>query len=518
MTELMKKLFYIIIALVAVACFASCEKENPVVTPAKKLAVVSSDLAFESTGGTGTIVVEAEEAVSATSDKPWAQVSVSGKTITVTCGAWTQLESRNAKITVKSGNESLDITAIQTGVVFYLDGTQLSDDLILTGKGNTYNLPFTANTSITDVKSNADWLAASWDNASNSLIVTTQDNTEMATRHGSVSVTLGNTIMEYSVVQYPPFVETKDWSMSYVKKTESATQFKCAVKASHGYYAPDCISAGEYASVNMEGPAFIEHVMVPRLIKDIEDAIQYYGGRYGWTSFLYDKDATLNFSLLDDGDYVGIMVGFDKDGYPTGYYSISEIYVGDVEVTLTPYQKWVGNWKLSGKNIEGAAYEEIIQIMADPNDVDESGAAKETSLIVRGLCSKNQEAAGVTVASGNGDMYLTYDKETQSITFTGQNGTKKFTNSDKGDNCSLQLISMYVKAGATSYTNVTGGSFMQAVMNEDGRTTTITVLDRSAGLPYKAFRMRLLNASGSAYTIGGNAATISLDGISLTKQ
>ena len=51
----MKKLLYIFAALVAVAAIASCNKENPQPS-VKKLTVVSSDLNFNSSGGSGTIV------------------------------------------------------------------------------------------------------------------------------------------------------------------------------------------------------------------------------------------------------------------------------------------------------------------------------------------------------------------------------------------------------------------------------------------------------------------------------
>ena len=127
-----------------------------------------------------------------------------------------------------------------------------------------------------------------------------------------------------------------------------------------------------------------------------------------------------------------------------------------------------------------------------------------------GLCSKNQTAAEVADPEV-GKMRLIYTADDESITFYGQDGTKTFTNSTYGSGAKMQLISMYVKAGATSYTNVTGGRFLKAQMGADGKTTTLTILERSADLPYKAFRMRLLNAAGSAYTMGGNAATIAID-------
>ena len=219
MTERMKKLIYILIALFAVAFIASCGKEEPVTSPSKKLSVVSSKLAFECTGGIGTIVVEAEEAVSATSDKDWAQVSVDGKTITVTCGEWTRLESRNAKITIKSGKESLDITAIQKGVVFYLDDYEMTQTAISLAKAGDAEIVFSSSAPISEVKSTVDWLEANLDNASGKVLLHVTENTGMGTRHGTFIVRVGETSKEFSVAQFPHLVTTPDWKMSFSEST-----------------------------------------------------------------------------------------------------------------------------------------------------------------------------------------------------------------------------------------------------------------------------------------------------------
>ena len=72
-------------------------------------------------------------------------------------------------------------------------------------------------------------------------------------------------------------------------------------------------------------------------------------------------------------------------------------------------------------------------------------------------------------------------------------------------------MSMYVKVGATAYTNATGFDIMSATL--DGESAAqITVLERSAGLPWLVARIRCLNAENSAYTTtGANDASIKLD-------
>ena len=65
--------------------------------------------------------------------------------------------------------------------------------------------------------------------------------------------------------------------------------------------------------------------------------------------------------------------------------------------------------------------------------------------------------------------------------------------------------------GATAYTNATGFDIMSATL--DGESAAqITILERSAGLPWLVARIRCLNAAGSAYTTtGANDAGIKLD-------
>ena len=209
----MKKLIYIFAALVAVVVIASCKKENPYQPRVKTLSVVSSDLTFSNAGGTGTVVVEAEGSVSATSEKTWAQVSVSGKTITVTCDPWDQFETRNTKITITSGDESLAVTAIQQGVVFYMDGAAITDDFVMSSTSEEYVYSFTSNTEVS-AESNSDWLTVTYDEEAKTISITPEENTEMKTRHGSAPLSVGAEGKTCPVVQYPPCTQTEVWSLA----------------------------------------------------------------------------------------------------------------------------------------------------------------------------------------------------------------------------------------------------------------------------------------------------------------
>ena len=497
----MKKLLYILIALAAVACFAACEKETPVSTP--KLAVVNSNLDFDCSGGTGTIVVEAEGAVTAASDKPWAQVSVSGNTISVTCGAWTGLESRNAKITLTAAGETRAITAIQRGVVFSLDGVLMSEGLVFTGAGKEHSYPFTTSTPVTEVTTGDDWFTVSCDNATGAISIVTSDNTDMATRHGSFVVTVGDARMEYKVSQYPPFKETKDWSMSLVSTGEESTVLKATVKAANGYYFADYAKPSAIAkAASVE--AFVETVLVPSIRTDMNNAIVAYSYRYGYTSFLSNKTADWTFDPIPDGDYVGFMIGFDKDGYPTGWYSATDIFIGEV----TPYMKWLGTWSVP----KASGTPETWTI--EKKEEDKSYWVSGINGLNPGVYTDNDFRAEMKFDAKTGEL----------VVAVWENTAVTWTDASRGT-CNTLLTGNYTNvAGSTYYNSGVGNVIARLKLSADGGSATVTPASVTSGGAPATFHnirwyARYTTSSGSRSGFGWTGVETPISaGMVLTKQ
>lgn len=116
----MKKILYFAI-IACLAGFASAcsddSMDNPYATD-DALAVISNDVMIPSKGGSGTIVVDGQGTVTAESSLSWCTVSVSGNTITVSASENNSIESRNAVISIRSGNKSTQVVAYQDGLVF----------------------------------------------------------------------------------------------------------------------------------------------------------------------------------------------------------------------------------------------------------------------------------------------------------------------------------------------------------------------------------------------------------------
>ncbi len=117
----MKILLNIILFISLGIFLSSCEKDTGVDVPDGKLKVIESNILFEQEGGTGFIKIESEENISATTEQEWITISVSGKTVNVSVGVNKNIGGRNGIITIKAGNEKVDMSVIQLSSVFYLE-------------------------------------------------------------------------------------------------------------------------------------------------------------------------------------------------------------------------------------------------------------------------------------------------------------------------------------------------------------------------------------------------------------
>lgn len=503
----MKNLFRIFSCIaLASALFVSCDiwpKDEPVepVVVNDGLSVVSCDLEYLPEGGTGTIVASKSSSLAAVSDKTWCSVSVVGATVNVTVAPYTGKESRYSKITLTSGDETTDVTICQFGEV--VGGLSDLGDITAPVEGDVVKVPVKLNVPI-KLETVESWIHPSYEN--NLITIVVDPNSEPMTRMGTVRYEAGSVSGFFEVTQYPEFKRAADWTLALGDVPYKYPYFEPTVIATvpgSDYYYLAFYPASE---VPTDVASWIFAEVAPKMRNELIAKVEAAPGS-SFVSYLSSGNTSQVFGGQQMGDAYIIAVGFGSNGLVSGKYQFQKVTIAD---TRPMYYKWTGKWTLSGKAIDGSAYTETVELLVDETDVDADGKQLEKYLVARGLGSKNAIAAGLVPGEGYEDVYVIVNDD-YSITFYGQNCGKKFTHPDRGAGCYLQLISMYIKAGATSYTNVTGGKFMTLKMRDDLKTTDITILERSAGLPFKAFRYRLVNSSGSAYTIGGNAATISLD-------
>ena len=186
----MKKLYSLIALLAAVTLFTACGDDDATYSPTPKLEVTAVDVLFEPEGGQGSITVNTASGLTATTEASWLTLTVSGNQVTATADANNTLDGRSAKITLQADGAQAIVTATQKGSVY---GVILSDDLLqIADTANSLTAIPVFHSGAVTVESLTDWLSASFDEESSSIVVTGQANPDKASRTGYVAFATAN--------------------------------------------------------------------------------------------------------------------------------------------------------------------------------------------------------------------------------------------------------------------------------------------------------------------------------------
>lgn len=112
--------------LLAACAIAACAKTNDDSANDHRLPLVESKVTFTSAGGSGSIVADTGAALTAEADKTWCKAAVSGNKVTVTVDANNTIESRAARITLRSDGRSNAVSVYQSALDIDLSATALS--------------------------------------------------------------------------------------------------------------------------------------------------------------------------------------------------------------------------------------------------------------------------------------------------------------------------------------------------------------------------------------------------------
>ena len=441
-------------SLLALVAFASCRRQEAEPLDWRtKLQVVESDLVFTPVGGTGTITLNST-GVTATSDASWCQTSVSGDKVSVTVSEWGGLESRYTKVLVSKDGETVSVPVAQTGV--NLGGIEIESEISLKGAAATFTYPCTANTAIT-ATSEEGWITPVLEE--DELKISVAANPDKAVRFGTVTITVGDVVKEVSVTQYPVFENTSDWVVTY--EGEGTSQGKTysvlanTVTADLGMYTFSVSTPAAFAASGLSEADYV-YEMALSLAEEINEVValyNQYGYPYTFSSFMLEGSDWDYITLLDKGDYIAYAIGFDEDGYPTGWYTADQIKVGE----LTPYQKWLGKWNVPRN---------------DGTDVWIVEQKEENkSFWVSGIGGKSAD----TFATGAFRAEVPFDAETGQMVFTVVDNTGiTWTDSSRGEMHAL-LSGRFVDPSdeKTYYTSKVNTVIARATLSSDGLTASL---------------------------------------------
>ena len=327
----MKKYIYLIFAaLSALLLLSACQEEKEVVVKKPVLKVVSSDVIFGVEGGQGTIVVEADAAVSVTSERPWVQTSVSGNTITVTVSELNPSpQSRYSRLTITAGSDKTYVTVHQFGEVF--DGMKMSD-VTVANTGTTMRYAFKANMTV-NVTADQPWVHCEMDEENEGILIVTVDKHEgFGTRFATVSFTAGTHSGSMKITQEPTYGEIAGWK---VEDTDGRFVFPDQIDvikvtppadmASVPYYW-GVMDPGELVGKNI--PAFIRELATST--KEAADA--------GQITLCKGSDSDELQNLPSTAKAVIFL--FDDQNYPTGQYALVDFSVPDRGPVKTLVDGW----------------------------------------------------------------------------------------------------------------------------------------------------------------------------------
>ena len=202
---------------------SSCEKETGVDIPEPKLKVTEADVIFETQGGDGFIKVVAPGAITAESSGDWCTVSVSGTTVNLTASENIGLGGRTAVITIKSGEEKIDVTAVQTSSIMWFKEF-IDSSLGYTADGGVLKSAVITSYPIT-VKSKPDWLNYKFENDSIYLTVPASSKP----RKGTITFTSEGRDITYDILQLSYGSLLGDWTFEY-STSEGGSRLKFDLK------------------------------------------------------------------------------------------------------------------------------------------------------------------------------------------------------------------------------------------------------------------------------------------------
>ena len=327
----MKKYIYLIFAaLSALLLLSACQEEKEVVVKKPVLKVVSSDVIFGVEGGQGTIVVEADAAVSVTSERPWVQTSVSGNTITVTVSELNPSpQSRYSRLTITAGSDKTYVTVHQFGEVF--DGMKMSD-VTVANTGTTMRYAFKANMTV-NVTADQPWVHCAMDEENEGILIVTVDKHEgFGTRFATVSFTAGTHSGSMKITQEPTYGEIAGWK---VEDTDGRFVFPDQIDKIQVTPPSDMASAPYYWGVM--DPSELVGKNIPAFIRELATSTKE-AADAGQITLCKGSDSDELQNLPSTAKAVIIL--FDDQNYPTGQYALVDFSVPDRGPVKTLVDGW----------------------------------------------------------------------------------------------------------------------------------------------------------------------------------
>ena len=350
----MKKIFSILLTLIAALGVFSCQTEKDadgsqyLAGPA--LEIISKEVVFAPQGGSGSIVINTRETVSASADRSWAVVTVTGNRVTITVDRNESLESRYATIKLAAGGASAEVTAQQFGIN---SAYAWDDTYTFPYGGGTLDLPYGESGTVWVDVSETNWITAQVDEENHLIHFTVAKSIYNYERVGHVTVTIGDDYTrELTFIQQKnpaglnpgeeepvEFTVQPAWTPKYIQPTDpkdpmSTVGVDVAEGQSGGRYFIQVVNQADFNAAGADEQIFLNRNAAT------------------WAATsprLFRASSTLEIDKLQNGSYRVYAIGVNNDNKVNYTYAVATFNVTKV---LSPYEKFLGTWSYDRGGIE----------------------------------------------------------------------------------------------------------------------------------------------------------------------
>ena len=350
----MKRIFSILLTLIAALGVFSCQIEKDadgsqyLAGPA--LEIVSKEVVFAPQGGSGSIVINTRETLSASADRSWATVTVAGNRVTVTVDRNESLESRYATIKLAAGGASAEVTAQQFGIN---SAYAWDDTYTFPYGGGTLDLPYGESGTVWVDVSETNWITAQVDEENHLIHFTVAKSIYNYERVAHVTVTIGDDYTrELTFIQQKnpaglnpgeeepvEFTVQPAWTPKYIQPTDpkdpmSTVGVDVAEGQSGGRYFIQVVTQADFNAAGADEQIFLNRNAAT------------------WAATsprLFRASSTLEIDKLQNGSYRVYAIGVNNDNKVNYTYAVATFNVTKV---LSPYEKFLGTWSYDRGGIE----------------------------------------------------------------------------------------------------------------------------------------------------------------------
>ena len=350
----MKRIFSILLTLIAALGVFSCQTEKDadgsqyLAGPA--LEIISKEVVFAPQGGSGSIVINTRETVSASADRSWAVVTVTGNRVTITVDRNESLESRYATIKLAAGGASAEVTAQQFGIN---SAYAWDDTYTFPYGGGTLDLPYGESGTVWVDVSETNWITAQVDEENHLIHFTVAKSIYNYERVAHVTVTIGDDYTrELTFIQQKnpaglnpgeeepvEFTVQPAWTPKYIQPTDpkdpmSTVGVDVAEGQSGGRYFIQVVTQADFNAAGADEQIFLNRNAAT------------------WAAAsprLFRASSTLEIDKLQNGSYRVYAIGVNNDNKVNYTYAVATFNVTKV---LSPYEKFLGTWSYDRGGIE----------------------------------------------------------------------------------------------------------------------------------------------------------------------